>query len=315
MTGQFPGRLSVVIAVQHAEDNLPDVLSALRLDAHPEVEFLFCHTPADPRTPELVGEGENLRVLRSPSGSLIPCLWRDGILAARGERVATTTAHCIPAADWVERLAAAELDGETVGVGGTIGNAPDSDAMGWAAYLLRYAAFAPPRPAASEVHEIAADNALYRRQDILRHGDLLAQGFWEPSFHARFRAEGLRLSFDPGLRTLHRNRYTAAQFARQRLAHGREFGLARAGLLQWPKRLLLTLASPGVPLVLLRRIFRATRGRPGFGEQLPRASPWLLAFLLSWSAGEARGYAASLLAPGPRRQRGGAGQSGLGSGR
>lgn len=307
MTGAPPSPvgLSIVLAVQHAQDNLPDILAALRPAAHPGVEFILCHTPADPRTPELadLGGGGNLRVLRAPAGSLIPHLWRDGILAARGERVATTTAHCIPAADWVERLAAADLEG-IAGVGGTIGNAPDSDAKGWAVQLLRYAPFAPPQ-AARDVHEIAADNALYRRADLLRHRDLLAQGFWEPSFHARFRAEGLRLRLDPTLRVTHRNRYTAAQFAAMRLAHGRAFGLARAGALPLPGRLRLALLSPGVPLVLLRRIVAATRGKPALRGGLIRGAGWLAVFLLSWSAGEARGYAASLV-PG----RGGRGAGG-----
>lgn len=296
MSGQDAPGLSVVVAVQHAEANLPAILAGLRPEAHPDIEFLFCHTPADPRTPALVGEGANRRVLCAAAGSLIPALWRDGILAARGSRVATTTAHCIPAPDWVARLEAAGLDGARVALGGVIDNAPESDAMGWAAYLLRYAAFAPSRPAAEDVHEIAADNALYRRAAILGHPDLLALGFWEPSFHARFRAAGLHLDLDPALRVTQHNRYTAAQFARQRRAHGRAFGLARASRLTRPQRLLLTLASPGVPLVLLRRIRRAA-GRAGLGSRFPRALPWLLAFLGAWSAGEAEGYAASLMAP------------------
>lgn len=291
-----PFELSVVVAVQHAQDNLPDILAALRPEQHPEVEFVFCHTAADPDTPALVGRGDNRRVLRGAPGSLIPCLWRDGILAAHGDRVALTTAHCIPAEDWVTRLATADL-GSSVGIGGTIGNAPASDAKSWAILLLRYAAFAPPQ-AAREAHEIAADNALYRRPDILRHADLLRRGFWEPSFHARFRAEGLRLWLDPELRVWHRNRYGAARFARQRFAHGRQFGRARTEAASSAGRTLLVLLSPGVPLVLLRRIVAATRGKPELRSRLPAASFWLAAFLLSWSAGEARGYVESLL---PRR--------------
>jgi hypothetical protein len=287
-----PRSLSIVIAVQHAQGNLPDIIAALRPAAYPDVEFIFCHTPADPWTSALVGVGENIRVLHSQPGSLIPTLWRDGIVAALGEKVATTTAHCIPEADWVERLASANLK-EVVGVGGTIGNASQSDAKGWAILMLRYSAFSLPQ-APREVNEIAADNALYRRRDILRHADLLARGFWEPSFHARFRAEGLRLCLDPALRVTHRNRYTAAQFAIQRLAHGYEFGFSRGSALPMSKRLRLTLLSPGVPVVLLRRIMAAIRDKPVVHARLPRAFFWLTAFLLSWSAGEAIGYIATL---------------------
>lgn len=290
--------LSVVVAVQHAEANLPAILSALQPAAHHDVEFIFCHTQADPRTPELVGSGANLFVLRAATDDPIPCLWRDGIRAATGERVATTTAHCIPTADWVGRLLAADLT-DTVGVGGTIRNAPGSDAKDWAVFLLRYAAFAPPR-SAGDVAEIAADNALYRRADLLRHADLLDEGFWEPSFHARFRSDNLRLRLDPDLTIVHRNCYTARQIMKQRSVHGREYGLARARALPWAKRVALAAASAAVPAILLRRIVATALAKPELRPALCPALPWLTAFVLSWSWGEARGYAHSLHAEGFR---------------
>ena len=181
--------LSVVIAVQHAQANLPDVVAALDPGAHPSVEFLFAHTPSDPDTPKLVPGRANVRVLTAGRGDLIPHLWRDGIRAARGARVATTTAGCVAAADWVARLLATDLSG-CAGVGGTIANDPAADAVSSAVYLLRYAAYAPPR-SPGEVDEIAADNALYRREEILREAVLLDDGFWAPAFHARVRARGL----------------------------------------------------------------------------------------------------------------------------
>jgi hypothetical protein len=291
--------LSIVVAVQHAQGNLVDIMAALRPEAYPEIEFIFCHTPAESRMRELIGCGENVRVLCGPAGTLIPEMWRDGILAARGERVATTTAHCIPHVDWVERLVAAKLD-DAVAVGGLIENAFDSDAKGWAIHMLRYAAFTPPEPA-RETQDLAADNALYSRHAIVRHADLLARGFWEPSFHARFRAEGLSLKLEPALRVTHRNRYTAAQFAAQRLGHGYEFGRTRGNAVPWRKRLLLMLLSPGVPIVLMRRILAAGREKPTLGHHLPRASLWLMAFLLSWSLGEAAGYFTSLITSNRKR--------------
>ena len=97
---------------------------------------------------------------------------------------------------------------------------------------LAYISIAPPQTA-RQVEEIAADNAVYRRSDILQHQDLLQKGYWEPSFHARFRAAGWSLALEPRLRVVHRNRYNARQFLGQRFAHGREFGHARAARLQW----------------------------------------------------------------------------------
>ena len=103
-------KLSIVVGVQHAQENVAQIVHAIAPALHPEVELLFCHTAADPDVPALVGAQGHVRVIPGPAGSLIPHLWRDGILAARGERVATTTAHCIPAAAWVDALIAADLD-------------------------------------------------------------------------------------------------------------------------------------------------------------------------------------------------------------
>jgi hypothetical protein len=206
--------------------------------------------------------------------------------------VATTTAHCIPTAGWVERLVAADLE-QIVAMGGTIENDAAAGAKGRAIYLLRYAPFAPPA-FAGEVRELAADNALYRRSDLSRHGDLLERGFWEPSFHDRFRAEGLHLALNPDLRVVHRNRYTARQFIGQRFAHGREFGLTRASGRSFVQRLALLLVVPAAFPLILSRILRRALVKPELRRQPIAAWLWLLVFLLAWVAGEGFGYLGSL---------------------
>jgi len=284
-------KLSIVVGVQHAQENIPHIMRALTPALHPEVEFLFCYTAADPDVPALVEAQGHIRMIPCPAGSLIPHLWRDGILAASGERVATTTAHCIPAAGWVEALIAADLD--NAALGGTIENESNADANACAIFLLRYSAFAPPE-AKREVRELAADNAVYRRSDLLRHKDLLQRGFWEPSFHSRFRDEGIRLALDPTLRVIHRNRYSAREFIAQRFAHGREFGLTRACTQSFLQRLLLVFLAPGIFPVLINRIVRASRQKPQLRKQLNSAWIWLAVFTLAWAAGETSGYIASL---------------------
>ena len=206
--------------------------------------------------------------------------------------MAITTAHCIPDRQWVDGLLRLRLD-NAAGIGGVIDNDPHSDAKSWAIFMQRYISYAPPRQA-GEVSEIAADNAVYRRADIMEHADLLKRGFWEPSFHARFRAAGKSLRLEPALRVLHRNRYTAAQFFAQRFAHGREFGLARAVRLGMARRFALISLAPVLPLVFLGKIVRAVRAHGVYVAWLPRAWFWLLFFLLAWGMGEARGYLASL---------------------
>ena len=283
-----PPLLSVVVALQHADENLPDILRLLAPARHPEAEFLICHAGNAPLAADPAMQGENVRVLEAPPESLIPHLWRDGIRAGQADKMAVTTAHCLPAADWVNRLLACDLSG-CAGIGGMIENDPASDSKGWAIYLLRYSSFAPPQRA-RRVEEIAADNAVYRRDEILTCGNLLDAGFWEPSFHVRFRARGLHLELDPHLRVVHRNRYTVRQFMAQRWAHGRAFGSARVETERPAMRFLLVALSPLIPFVFFAKLCRHILSRPGNRQNFLRALPWLLLFMLSWNGGEIQVY-------------------------
>lgn len=286
--------LSIVVAVQHAQGNLTEIVERLQPWRHPNVEFLFCHTAVDPDTPRLVSESENVSVLCGEPGSLIPHLWRDGIRAARGPLVAVTTAHCLPAPDWVERLLATNLT-DAAGVGGVIENDPASDAKGRAIFLLRYVPYAPPQTE-RVVADVAADNAVYRRDALMHHAILLEDGFWEPSFHRRFTTDGLLLRFDPKLRVIHRNRYRAGQFFLQRLRHGRQFGSSRGLDLAPHRRLMLLAAVPVLGAVFLLKILARTARWPGHGLHLLPALPWLVVFVTGWTVGEASGYLLSLRA-------------------
>jgi hypothetical protein len=140
------------------------------------------------------------------------------------------------------------------------------------------------------VAEVAADNALYNREDILEHSDLLDIGFWEPSFHARFRAAGKSLELDPDLRVRHRNCYTPPQFFQQRKAHGKAFGMARAEQMPGSKRRLLIMLSPLLPILFLGKMTVAVLRHGEYGGRLFTSLPWLLYYLSAWGLGEARGY-------------------------
>ncbi len=227
-------KLSIVVAVKDGTSNLPALLGALKeRDGNTEV-ILCCAGPATCN--------EDVAQLFFPAETLVPALWSEGILRARGSRVALTTAQFVPACDWLERLQAADLR-RWVGVGGAIDNDPAASARNWAIFFLRYSAFAPPLPA-GETDEIAADNAVYDRAAILEHADLLREGFWEPSFHRRFRNAGKKLALDPDLVVVHHGTVSAQNFARQRYLHGRAYGIERAERAGFTRNLLLLLSSP-----------------------------------------------------------------------
>ncbi|NOY17714.1 MAG: hypothetical protein GXP23_12510 [Gammaproteobacteria bacterium] len=285
-------KLSVIVAVQYAEDNLSDIIASLDPGQHPGVEFIFCYTRADPQTPEHLPALDNMVALEAPVGSLIPHLWAHGIRSAKGEMVAVTTAHVIPASDWMDILLKMTLT-DYPGMGGVIANDPSASYRDWAIYLMRYIAFSPPTDK-KIVDEVAADNALYHRKALLEHHDLLDSGFWEPSFHARFRGKGQHLLLDPRLLVIHRNQYSCSQFFFQRYAHGRAFGLARAVQLSKTKRRVLIVLSPFLPAIFLGKIVSSVFEQGLYTSHLFRSFPWLIWFLFGWGIGEARGYLDSL---------------------
>jgi hypothetical protein len=279
-------KLSIVVAVKDGASNLAALLGALKeRDGNTEV-ILCCAGPA--------ACDDDVTQFSFPAEALVPALWSEGILRARGSRVALTTAQFIPDSDWLERLHATDLR-RWVGVGGAIDNDPAALARNWAIFFLRYSAFAPP-VAPGETEEIAADNAVYDRAAILEHADLLREGFWEPSFHRRFRNAGKKLALDPDLVVIHHGTVPARSFARQRYLHGRAYGIERAERAGFARNALLLLSSPVVPAVLLGRIFARITGRPRYRAKLLVALPWLVRFTFAWAMGEACGYASTLFA-------------------
>lgn len=284
-------RLSLVIALQGAQANMAEILAALPSDAGGAVEVLLCHAANDPLPPHLP-QRPDLRAVVGPPDALIPELWRDGILAARGGWVGTLTAHCPPAPGWVER-ALTLTEGPHVAYGGLIVEEPGHDRVARAIHLLRYAN-AAVATAPRLVRDLSADNALYRRDAIMACPDLMAEGFWEPGFHARFLARGETMELRPDLVVVHRNRYSAGAFLRQRRRHGRVFGRHRARAASGGRRALMLLASPlAFPIFACKRT-RLIVAEPSLRVTLSGAAPWLYAFMAAWCWGEARGYADAL---------------------
>jgi hypothetical protein len=280
-------KISVVAGMQFAQANLPAILAALGPGlASGRAELLLCHASDDPLVSQQI---DGVRVVAGAPDATIPQLWRDGIVAARAPVVALLSGHCIPAADWLDTALSLDMV-QHVAYGGPIVNAPASDRVGTAIHLLRYSGFAHIETSRT-VPEIAADNAVYRRDAILACTDLLPEGFWEPSYHARFRLAGESLALVPGLVVTHVNLYSPAAFMRQRRRHGAHFGQTRAnGAPVWRRWLMLLTSPAAFPVFAIKRT-RQVFGDTRFRQEFPKAAPWLYLFMANWSLGEALGYA------------------------
>ena len=290
-----PGSLVVVVAVQDARETVVECLSAIVGQLAPGERVVVADASRDGSATLVRRAFPDLPLLAARPGTLIPQLWRDGILATDDETVALTTAHCVPEAGWLAALRAGFADDAIVGVGGSIEPAPPLGVVDWAIYFQRYSAFMRPLAPcpAGPVREVPADNAAYRRTALAATAGLMATGFWEPVIHAEFHRRGWRLAFAPDAIVRYRRSYRLAGFCAQRFRHGRHFGALRGMGRPVARRLLRAVAAPLVPPLLLWRLAARLHRQGRYGREFARALPFLVLFLACWAAGEASGYLAS----------------------
>tara|TARA_R110001592_G_scaffold5535_2_gene30489 strand:+ start:17149 stop:18039 length:891 start_codon:yes stop_codon:yes gene_type:complete len=281
-------KMSVIIPVHQAEKNITEIMNALRPHAYPQVQFIFCYLNNSNRNQYLTMKADNIQWLLCAENSLIPHMWRDGIKESQADIVAFTTAHFIPSNNWVETALLMDMD-KYVAVGGSIRQTKTASCCDWAIYIQRYINFMPSRKT-EIVSDVAADNAIYRKKDILQEAKLLKQGFWEPSFHRKFVSANKCLLFEPSLEIIHKNQYSKVEFFKQRFAHGIAFGRERSKRLSTFKRSIMLLLAPGIPLIFLRKLYRATKHQKILRSKFVSSFLCLCYFILGWSLGEVVGY-------------------------
>jgi hypothetical protein len=147
----------------------------------------------------------------------------------------------------------------------------------------------PPVPS-GPTHEVAADNAVYRRDVLDRYPGAWQTGFWETEVHARFRANGCAILLDPRIVVVHRHSLSPLTFSRQRFFHGRVFGAARFGAAPIITRAIRALAAPAAGATLTARIVGRVFARRRHRARLLASAPYLAWYVACWTAGETAGY-------------------------
>jgi hypothetical protein len=280
-------QLSVVLACGRDSTSPGPSLEAVRAACRGiDTEVIVAHA-AGVSVPRLdSGERWAVRALAGGPDALIPELWGIGILAATGDAVALTIPECRVSPDWA-RLLLATLGEGASGAGGGFVLADAADLVTRAVYFLRYSAFLPPAVAEAR-QDIAGDNAAYDAAALRRHRPSLARGFWEVEFHRLIRAEGAKLILAPGPTAIFCGPIRFAGMWRQRMEHGRRFAAWRVrevGTSRWR----IVCAAPLVPALLVGRVLRRLRSRPGLLRRAAPALPVVLALATAWAVGEASG--------------------------
>ncbi len=227
---------------------------------------------------------DGIVIVAMPARTLTPRLWSEGYHRARGRVVAFTTTRFRVGEGWAKALIGGVARGWS-GAGGNISIAPNTSVADWAAYFLRYSAFMAEATGVTTDHEIAGDNAAYRKDVMDTHRGSFATGFWEVEYHRRLRRDGGALGFVAGAEASYVGGVRAGELFAARFAHGRHFARWRIAESRVP-RLRVVLAAPVVPLVLVARIARRALPRPGHRIRFLVALPVLTWFAIGWAAGE-----------------------------
>jgi hypothetical protein len=230
-------------------------------------------------------------IVRDRQGALVPELWRDGIDAATGDVVCLTISVMRPAADWLKT--ARRLSAEASAVGGAIEPGENLRLRDWGEYFCRYARDMPPF-VPRETVDLPGDNAVYTREALAATRDVYRDGFWEPEVNRALRDQGRRLLHSPDLVAYQGRSAGFRSFMRQRLVHGRTYGLQRGARFSTARNLAGVPLAVVVPLVLVARTFREVFSRRRLRLRLLASTPVLLAYDIAWAAGEAVGHLDSL---------------------
>lgn len=281
--------LSIIVASCNASASIRDCLGCLVQQADAGIELIVVDNSDDGSADIVRNNFPQVQMMTRPRDALINELWSAGIRQSKGKIVALTTAHCIPASDWIKQVLDAHIE-TAAGVGGAIDGDTKSGVVDWAVCFCRYNRFMPPM-VAGEVDDIAADNASYKRVPLFRHEAQWRDGFWEPQLHRALAREGQALRVAPAMLVRHRHSYNFPEFMKQRFLHGQKYGSWRASTLSPATRVLMLIASPLIPFVLLQRTARRVLGKGRHQAKFIAAFPLVAAFFFAWACGEAMGYA------------------------
>ena len=282
--------ISVVVAAWEDPAGLAECLESLAGQRPDAAEVIVVSSA--PATDALRARFHGVAWMDAAREEPIPRLWALGLERARRDVVALTTAHFTPASDWIATIGRSHARLPSPAIGGSIEPPMRGGPVDWATYFLRYSAY-PPGGREESRPDLAADNASYKRADVLAEADLLREGFWEQAFHQRWTGAGRTLTFVPEIRVRQAASFGFRRFLRQRFRHGRQFGRTRLrGHRPW-KGALYAAASPLVPAILLAKVgMRVARQGTHLGPFV-KALPVLLCFIVAWAAGEATGYVAA----------------------
>lgn len=291
-SGENQPRVSVVIASIVGAPFIDDCIRSVEAEArelNAEIIVVACGTK------EYASRIQNafpfIEVVHRAERETIPQLRRHGVLRARADVVAIIEEHCVADPKWLQQALTALDDPSYVAAGGPVVDHAYRRLRDWVVYFCEYNGYLPPVPS-GEIWELNGANIAYRRQILMNHDDLLAQGYWEASLHPVLLGKGLKFVSVPNMVVRHRGPFNYIYYLKQRYWFSRAFAGHRAKNMPLVKRLIYSVAAPIVPFLLFSRMTKRVLSKQCRVDKYIRTFPLLFPALTVYVAGEWVGYLA-----------------------
>jgi glycosyltransferase involved in cell wall biosynthesis len=285
--------LSVVVASYNAEQSIQRCLHSLRSqETDKDFEVIVVDSSEDGTATLVAAEFPEVRLLRFADRKFCGDARNIGISVARGDIVALTDADCTVTETWVDDILRAHHLPH-LAIGGAIANAEPANIVGWAAYFCEFSHWMPASKS-RWLDDIAGANISYKKEAFQEYGPFVEGTYCSDSeFHWRLGRDGQRLLFLPEIVVSHHSIRGFREFVQHEFEHGRCF--ARVRILgegfSRPRRLAYVALTPLIPLkILLKVLSNNVRDRVYLTHFL-KALPMVGVGIVSWSMGEAVGYA------------------------
>ena len=155
-------------------------------------------------------------------------------------------------------------------VGGVMENARRARSIDAAAYFTEYGFYGPlQKPGTAPT--LTCANVAYHRRVVDDAAAWASAGQWEDEIHRRLAAAGSRIRLVRDAVVEQNAEHRLGAFSRNRYEHGRAYARVRGRQLPRLTRLALACMTPGLPAVLIWRVWRRGASTGAGASGMPRS--------------------------------------------
>jgi len=213
-----------------------------------------------------------------------------GLRAASADVVALTEDHAHAAPDWCAEMAHALARHPEAGA---VGGAVECDSerrLNWAVWFCDFGRYQNPLPEGRAAF-VSDSNVAYRRRALDKVEPVWRDRYHETAVHTAMVEAGFVLRTTPrAVVRQARGDLALSAALRERYVWGRSFAGTRARLLGSPRRWILAVLTPVLPVVMTWRVTRTALDRGRHRKRLVEVLPLILLLHAVWALGEFVGH-------------------------